>query len=274
VDRGGTLIMGAGFDPEVFSQHLRRLGDDGQWRLSVFSSIDSTSSELVRRIRAAEGSATWGDVIVAARQEAGRGRQGRVWHSRDADNLYVSVSVEVTGNVADTLPLVPLCAGVSAVAALDAAGVSGVRLKWPNDLMLEGKKLGGILCEAPCFSPDRVIACVGLGLNLGRESFPPELAAIAISAGPLPGGPPEKEFFAAAWLHDLRRWVDRLGVDGPASLVAAWRSVGAPFGRRVRVGGVEGITVDLSAQGRLIVARDDGSRVELPGGVVEDLDTV
>ncbi|NLN62055.1 MAG: biotin--[acetyl-CoA-carboxylase] ligase [Myxococcales bacterium] len=256
------------YNAQRLQQHLSSLGAR-QWRIEVHDAIDSTSSELMRRIRAQGHSARGGDVLLARIQTQGRGRQGRAWHSADPESLYISVSLDIAGDTAQLLPLVPLCAGVAAAEAFRACRVADVRLKWPNDLMLRGKKFGGILCEAPHFQPDRVVACVGMGINFGRAALPDALADIATNAAALEAPSISRERFAAHWLHRLDHWTTVAAARGPHEIVAAWRGFGEPFGRRVRVDGQHGTTVDLTPQGQLLLQTDGGEIVSLAGGILE-----
>ncbi len=229
---------------------------------------DSTSSHLLRMLDEGAGPLT---VVTARQQTAGRGRQGNTWHSADRENLYISVSFELSGDTALLLPAVPLASGVAAADGLRQSGLSSVCLKWPNDLLVNGRKLGGILCEARRVTPQKAIAVVGMGVNCGRLAFPDELKSIAIHMKAL-GFHLDRERFAAGWLVTLRRWLARLQKEGLKELVARWVALGEPFGRRVRCGRVEGITTGLSPEGRLLVKTDAGAVVDLPGGVVETVD--
>jgi BirA family transcriptional regulator, biotin operon repressor / biotin---[acetyl-CoA-carboxylase] ligase len=231
--------------------------------IAAFAEIDSTSTELKRRLVA--GAAVEGALVVASAQTAGRGRLGRAWASPPSGNLYASLAVCVDGPAEERVPLVPFAAGVAAVDALAAHTASGVRLKWPNDLLLGGRKLGGILCEMPALRGERCALVVGLGVNTGRCDFPPELAGTAVCLGgadPLP--------VLAQWVARLEAWVERLSRGEIAPLIEAWRERAEPFGRRVRVGDHEGTTVGLDAGGRLLLETSSGEVVSVAGGIVED----
>jgi BirA family biotin operon repressor/biotin-[acetyl-CoA-carboxylase] ligase len=139
--------------------------------VEVVAEIDSTSTELMRRARAGRCAPV---LLVAERQTAGRGRLGRTWHSaqgpRDAASLTFSLG----------LPLAPrdwsglsLAVGVSVAESLDGDDAAGVRLKWPNDLWVEDRKLAGILIETAVLQPDAAerYLVIGIGINVGpREA--------------------------------------------------------------------------------------------------------
>ncbi len=149
--------------------------------LDVLASIDSTNSELLRRPAAEFGAS----VLFAERQTGGRGRQGRVWVSPPACNLYVSIARRFAVPL-DRIGGLGLAVGVAVAEALHALGVDAIGLKWPNDLVLADgehlRKLGGILIESGGRRNGAVQAVIGLGLNVRMSeaaSAPAETTAIA-----------------------------------------------------------------------------------------------
>lgn len=242
---------------------LADLGCAADRQVLVLDDIDSTSSELARLLKSG---ADPGTVVAAEQQRAGRGRQGRTWFSPPGGNLFVSLAVSC-GSGAESVTAVPLAAGVAAVDAVSALGANAPLLKWPNDLLVNDLKVGGILCEVTDPRSLPGLMTVGLGLNLGRCELPPELDGLAGSLA-VEG----RERLAAAWIAGLEHRVARLGRPGQtAALVREWRERAEPFGRRVRVGEVVGVTVDLDAEGRLLIERDDGLVVAVVGGIVENV---
>jgi BirA family transcriptional regulator, biotin operon repressor / biotin---[acetyl-CoA-carboxylase] ligase len=255
-------VSGTRLDAALLRDALRQRSGRAARDVAVHAELDSTSSELVRRIAA--GAAGPGSLVIAEAQTAGRGRLGRAWASPPG-NLYASLAVAVGGPPEERVPLVPLAAGVAAVDALAACGVSGVRLKWPNDLIRGGRKVGGVLCEAPALRGDRVTVVVGLGVNTGRAAFEGELAGTAGCLGGADPGP-----LIAVWVAGLEVWAERISSGEVEPLVAAWLDRAEPFGRRVRVDDREGTTVGLDAMGRLLVEVPSGEIVAVFGGIVED----
>lgn len=130
-------------------------------RLEVAWSLDSTNARLLARPAPVQGS----DVLLAERQSGGRGRRGRSWASPLAANLYLSVSRAFSGGLA-RLGGLSLVAGVATAEALRALGVDGIGLKWPNDVLLHGRKLGGLLVEGAGEHAGPARAVIGLGLNV------------------------------------------------------------------------------------------------------------
>jgi BirA family biotin operon repressor/biotin-[acetyl-CoA-carboxylase] ligase len=190
-----------------------------------------------------------GTLVTAAEQSAGRGRQGRTWSAAAGRALLCSVVVR------DPPALLPLAAGV---AVAEVVG-SGAQIKWPNDVLADGRKVAGILVEG---RPQERWAVVGIGLNVALriEHFPPELRE---TAGTLGLEPDAIEPTLDALLVGLERWIS---VDAGA-LVAAVRARDALLGRQVRWAGGRGVGAGIDAGGRLVVETSTGT-VALDAGEV------
>jgi BirA family biotin operon repressor/biotin-[acetyl-CoA-carboxylase] ligase len=190
-----------------------------------------------------------GTVVTAAEQSDGRGRQGRTWTAAAGRALLCSVVVR------DPPPLLPLAAGV---AVAEVVG-TGAQLKWPNDVLLDGRKVAGILVEG---RPQEGWAVVGIGLNvaLRLEDFPEELRS---TAGTLGLEPSAIEPTLEGLLARLGDWL----VADPAAVVAAVSERDALLGRAVRWSGGRGVGAGIDGSGRLIVRTEDGP-VALDAGEV------
>ena len=138
------------------------------WRIHHKAETASTN------IDARDGS--HGDVFTADFQSAGRGRLDHKWLSPPKTNLMMSVVLSVAGLPPEQVATLPLVAGLAVVKALDGMGLFNCRLKWPNDVLIDGRKIAGILCER---SGDAVI--VGIGVNVGQTEFDKEIADRATS---------------------------------------------------------------------------------------------
>jgi BirA family biotin operon repressor/biotin-[acetyl-CoA-carboxylase] ligase len=257
------------FSAERFLTALGSGGHAADREVHALDAVDSTSSELVRRITAG---AAVGTVVIAELQEQGRGRSGRSWFSPRGGGLYISLAVAVDPGPDSALTAVPLAAGVAAVDAVAQAGLEPPLLKWPNDLLVNDRKVGGILCEVADPRARPGIVVVGLGLNLGPMAFPDELGFAASLAEA--GSALAREPLAAAWVGRLEGWIGRIDEpQGRSPLIEAWRRRAEPFGRQVRVGDMEGETVDLDSSGRLLIRRADRMVVAVAGGIVENVAT-
>ena len=238
--------------------------------LEVAWSIDSTSSELLRRQAPREGVA----VLLAERQTDGRGRRGRAWASPLAANLYLSLARSFDGGLA-RLGGLSLVAGVAAAGALRSLGLGEVRLKWPNDLVVDGdgtgpgsgaslRKLGGLLVEGSGEHAGPVRAVIGLGLNVrmssahGRAIDQPwvDLATLA------PGRVPPRNAIAGALLAALLPALDQFDRDGLSAFLPRHAELDALAGRDIVLHGGDGdrsgAAIGLAPDGALRVRLADG----------------
>lgn len=227
-------------------------------RLEVAWSLDSTNAVLLRD----EAPATGTRVLLAERQTAGRGRRGRTWASPLAANLYLSCSRRFGGGLA-RLGGLSLAAGVAVAEALQALGVPGVGLKWPNDIVAAGAKLGGLLVEGSGEAAGAARAVVGLGLNVRM----PAASATAIDqpwtdlAALLPA-PPPRDALAAALLERLLPAFALFDAEGFAPFLPRYAAFDALRGRAIWVQGGDGTRTAARALG---IAGDGALRIEVDG---------
>jgi len=235
-----------------------------------FRSTDSTNTRA--RELAAAG-APHGTVVTAGEQSAGRGRQGRTWTAPPGKALLYSAIVRPLEERHVMLPLAVPLAVCEAAEQLNPN--LDCKVKWPNDIHVEGRKLAGVLIEA---RPQDGWAVIGIGLNLSIEEheFPPELRATAISlfpgdrrtrergsAGPSPqlsAGPP----LPGPLNQRLNYWVQA----EPDRVLATWRERDALRGREVAWDGGSGIADGVDDRGYLVVVTPDGDRIAVGTGEV------
>ena len=160
---GGLELL----DAEVIQQ-LMAPGVISNVSIQCFESLDSTNAEVLRKMALGNSS---GCVVLAEMQTAGRGRRGREWLSPYGCNIYLSVGWRFLGGV-QAMQGLPLALGVETVRALEKSGVKGLRLKWPNDLLYDRRKVGGILVEVEGDLAGECHCAIGLGLNLGMSNRP------------------------------------------------------------------------------------------------------
>ena len=208
--------------------------------------IDSTNA---RARELASRGAPHGTTVTASEQSAGRGRQGRTWVAPAGRALLLSVVIR------DPPRLLPLAAGV---ATAEVVGPQA-RLKWPNDVVLGGRKVAGILIEG---RPQELWAVLGIGLNvaLRTEDFPVELRR---SAGGMGLEPDAIEPTLERLLDSLRHWIEA----DPSDILDGVRARDALLGLPVRWGGGQGEAAGVDSDGRLIV-ETGGGRVTLEAGEV------
>ena len=212
-----------------------------------------TDSTNERAKELADAGAPHGTLVTADEQEAGRGRQGRVWTAPSGSAVLMSL---ILRDLDERHALLPLAA---AVAVCEACEGVGPQVKWPNDVWIDGRKVAGILIEG---RPQEGWAVLGIGVNVTTDSFPPELAEIATSLR-LAGNETTPSDVLAGLIAGLGRWIDA----PPASVLEAWRSRDALKGELVRWSDCEGVADGIDDSGALRVQTDDGP-VTLDAGEV------
>jgi BirA family biotin operon repressor/biotin-[acetyl-CoA-carboxylase] ligase len=248
-------------------------------RLQHLASVDSTN---LLALAEAQAGAAHGSVWVADEQTAGRGRSGHGWHSTAGDGLYVSVLLRLKIALVDALWL-SLATGLAAQAAI--ASVSGLEadIRWPNDLLINGKKCGGILVETSATASQSAspamlrYAVIGVGINVNHQHFSPELEPFATSLRRESGRMWSRESLLIELLRALEQQVslleEELRGEGTAPTLLDRFAAASSWvhGKRVRVdeaGGYTGVTTGLDARGFLRVSGDDGVlHTVISGGV-------
>jgi BirA family biotin operon repressor/biotin-[acetyl-CoA-carboxylase] ligase len=232
----------------------------------------STNDHLKQRARA--GAVEW-TVVLADAQTAGRGRQGRRWSSPPG-NLYLSVLLRPAPPSA-RWSVLPLVAGLAVAEGLAAEGLEA-SLKWPNDVMVSGRKVGGILAEATSGGEGLESVVLGVGVNVAVRppDLPPEVASAVTCVAEELARAVDRTSVAAAVLARLTVWYHALAREGPQVVQAAWRARAVPWwGRAVEAqsGGrrVRGIARDVDEGGALILELEDGTRAVLHSGEVREV---
>jgi len=215
-----------------------------------------------------------GAVFIAEEQTAGRGRGGHSWESEKSVGIYCSALLRPRVSPAEALPL-SLAAGLAVAAAVEEATGMKPDLRWPNDLLLEGKKFCGILTEMNAEATRVRYAVVGVGINVNQASFTGELAGTATSLRIAGGREWSRLELTAALLKSLDAAYRGLIERGAADVVARFEKQSSyAKGKRVRVmtdgeADYEGVTDGLDARGFLKVKTAESVRTVLSGGVRE-----
>jgi BirA family transcriptional regulator, biotin operon repressor / biotin---[acetyl-CoA-carboxylase] ligase len=225
--------------------------------LHVLATTESTNDEA---LRGAKSGAAHGSTWVTEEQRAGRGRRGRTWVSPPGEGLLFSVLLR-TGWPPHRLPSLALVAGLAvrdAVAA--AAPAASPQIKWPNDVLVEGRKLAGILVESTTIGSRVDAVVVGVGINVHTRHFPDELADRATSVALVaPGVALDRSSLLADVLAGIDRDLHVVEARGLGLLRARLEAVDGLRGKRVRSdAGDEGVAAGIDDEGRLLVRRDDG----------------
>jgi BirA family biotin operon repressor/biotin-[acetyl-CoA-carboxylase] ligase len=223
-----------------------------------FRVTDSTNE---RAKELALGGAPHGTLVTAEEQTAGRGRQGRTWVAPPGRALLLSVLLRDLGKAQAHLPL---GAALAVCEACEQAAPVSCRIKWPNDVWIDGRKVAGILIEG---RPQEGWAVLGIGVNVSTEQgdFPRELRNIAtsIAASAMSANAPALETVLALLVESL----DARLADSPKTILAHWRTRDALLGQTIQWQSGEGVAEGIDKTGALIVQTPSG-RVFLDAGEV------
>jgi BirA family transcriptional regulator, biotin operon repressor / biotin---[acetyl-CoA-carboxylase] ligase len=236
-----------------------------------FYTVDSTNSFALRLIehgyKVAEGT-----VVIAESQTAGKGRLGRSWHSERESGLYLSM-VLYPKAPPSLAPLLTLATTIAAHNAIERATGLDVDIKWPNDLLIRGKKVCGILAEMQG-EVDRIkMMIIGIGINVNHESFPEEIAGSATSLRLASGRAQSRVEILVDFLEELERLYLMFEHNGPREIIDQWTRLSSfANGRKIEIDDsvrtISGVTRGLNALGALRVEQADGRTEEVYSGDV------
>lgn len=243
--------------------HCRRFGK----KIFAFQSIDSTNTRA--RLLAGSGEEE-GTLVIAEEQTAGKGRLGRTWQATSGENLTFSIILR-PDIPPEKINLLPLGIAVAAARAIDTSTGISVCCKWPNDLLLDGKKCAGILMESAMGSRGVEYLVVGIGINVNQRIFPEELRQKATSLSLHAGRPADRVTLLRALLESLEAHYDAYLGGGFDSVVPSWLSLAPIIGRRVTADTqgtlLIGTVIGISADGGLQIRTDAGDRTLFAGDV-------
>lgn len=253
----------ASFEPGELS--TRALGQ----AVRFFPSVGSTNDLLKDEARAG---AAEGLVFVTDEQVAGRGRRGRSWTAPAGTSLLVSVLLRPTWLLPQDAFLLTMLAAVAAAEALETTGLR-VDLKWPNDLQIEGRKLGGILVETEITTHGLVWAVIGCGININwNPAVVPELADTATSLSAQLGQNIARRPLLHALLTTLDAHYAQLRRGAKSALVDTWRGRLNTLGQQVRAetpqGVIHGFAQEVTSDGSLVICDSTGRQHIVTAGDV------
>jgi BirA family biotin operon repressor/biotin-[acetyl-CoA-carboxylase] ligase len=207
--------------------------------------------------------------FAADAQTAGRGRGGRAWHSPPGENLYLSFLLRPAWEAGAAAPFA-LVVGLAVAEEIDRRlAAPAARVKWPNDVLVGGRKIAGVLLEGSIRAGRLASLVVGVGVDVHARSFPPDLAPVATSLAILGAEHRDRAALAADLVARVDAAASCFGSDGLAPFVGALSARDALSGRRVAVDEIRGVARGIDDAGRLVVERDDGARVPVVSGHVE-----
>jgi BirA family biotin operon repressor/biotin-[acetyl-CoA-carboxylase] ligase len=237
--------------------------------------VDSTNDYLMGL---ASGGATHGTVVVADSQEKGKGRLERTWFSPPGKNIYMSVLLKPDLHPEDISLLTVMGAVACALAINKLTGIKA-RIKWPNDIVVSGRKLGGILLESRFRSGGIAHVVVGIGINVNsrQADFPEDLRTIATSVFQEIGRSSRRTLIDAI-LDNIDSELDLITEKRRSLLLEKYKKMSATIGNRVRVDdskrSFEGGAFDIDEQGHLLVKNDAGKTEIISTGDVTVIRTL
>jgi BirA family transcriptional regulator, biotin operon repressor / biotin---[acetyl-CoA-carboxylase] ligase len=261
--------------PDILVPSLLRaeLGDHAIGRnILHYFRIDSTNAAALKL--AADG-AEHGTVVVAEEQTAGRGRLGRVWFSEKSSGIYTSILLRPPLSPA-VAPVLTLMTGLAAQKAVSTVTGLAVDIRWPNDLLVNGKKVCGILTEMSA-EVDRLHAVVlGIGINVNHSTMPAELEEIATSLRMEAHRGISRVQVLVTLLREIERHYQLLLKSGTKAITERWEAASSfAHGKRIRVvtaaGGALATTTGVEPSGALKVQFDDGRQESLVAGEVVEV---
>lgn len=237
-------------------------------KLHYTPTTDSTNTDA---LAAARSAAPGGSVYFSDEQLLGRGRGNHGWHSPACEGLYVSV-LHRPGWPARRMPLLPLAAGLAAAAAVSAAAGLAIDLRWPNDLLIGSRKVGGILVEAKTEGDRVAFAVIGIGINVHQTEFDPGLSTAGTSIALETNRPVSRQALLVELLHRLAEETHALLDPSAAEKIPARLEAASTWvrGRRVEVHGPQtctGVAEGLDHRGFLRVRTAGGLVTVQTGGI-------
>lgn len=232
-----------------------------------FDTVDSTNNKL--RLLALEG-AEEGTVVIADEQSGGKGRRGHVWSSPKSTGLWMSVLLkpDITPQEASRITLVAglsVCQGINALLGINSG------IKWPNDILIDDKKICGILTEMNAQIDNVEFVVVGIGVNVNIEVFPEELKEVAVSLRQVIGDKVKRSEVATAIIERLEENYNKYTQEGFLALKAEYEESCITLNREVKViakDSFNGRAIAINNDGELIVEKSDGEQVTVFSGEV------
>jgi len=273
-----NTLRESGYNIESSSRHGHRLisrGDNfsefeitrnlkteifGRREIHIFNETDSSNIQALRI--ASEGAAE-GSIVIAERQIAGKGRLGRKWESPSGKNLYLSIIIRPQIPTLSA-PRLTLVTAVALSETLDSIGVPGHRIKWPNDILFNEKKLSGILTEmkGDCDSIDFIVIGLGININSSTEDYPDEIKDSVISLKDITGNSTDRIEFLNSFLFHFEKNYSEFLLGLFPGILDRWITKSSIINQRIKITNhndiFTGIVNDITPDGNLIVQTDNG----------------
>jgi BirA family biotin operon repressor/biotin-[acetyl-CoA-carboxylase] ligase len=225
-------------------------------KIHYYSETESTNDEA---FSLGIAGAPEGTVFIADSQSGGKGRMQRVWHSPAGSNIYTSVLLRPQIESSQTSQI-PITAGVAVAEVLDDYCPGKIKLKWPNDILIDEKKVCGILTQARITAKeiDFVVLGMGINVNIGRNQLPEEIRDSATSLSIETGGEISRMELIISLYENLAKWYKRLLQSGFSQVKEKWLSLTPMIGQTIQV-----IFRDETIMGKATGLDEDGSLILL-----------
>lgn len=228
----------------------------------IFVSSTASTNDLAMKI-GAESDDSEGIIVVADSQTAGRGRMGRSWISPSGVNLYFTVILKPSFSPIEA-PLLTLTAAVACVSAI--RGLTGVNaeIKWPNDILVDNRKTGGILLDMKTYGDKIKFVAIGIGINVNMDTeiFPEDIKPFSTSLSKECGRTIDRVQLFGKILAELEQWYKTVIAGGRVPMLQQWRLFSSTIGKNVSVRMydkvISGIAEDIDDTGALIIRLSSG----------------
>ncbi len=237
-------------------------------KLHYFAEIGSTNDEAFRL--GIEG-APEGTVVIADSQTKGRGRMHRIWHSPAGSNIYTSIILR-PHLPPEEAPLISMVAGVAVAETLTQYCPGKIELKWPNDVLVKGKKICGILAQMKTAAEDVDFVVVGIGINVNirGNQFPAEVLEIATSLSLETGQEISRQDLIIKLFENFAKWYRKLLQNGFAAIKEKWLNLAPMIGQNVQVihfyETIQGQAIGIDDAGSLIIVSVQGEKMVINAG--------
>ncbi|WP_061036395.1 MULTISPECIES: bifunctional biotin--[acetyl-CoA-carboxylase] ligase/biotin operon repressor BirA [Vibrio] len=236
-------------------------------QIELISVIDSTNQYLLERVNESDK----GRVCLAEYQAKGRGRRGRQWISPFGTNLYLSMYWRLDAGMAAAMGL-SLVVGIAAVEALESMGVQGVKLKWPNDLYFQDKKLAGILVEMSGQAGGAAHLVIGMGLNIGMPDIQPEIDQPWTTLNQVSDGLTiDRTVLALNLIEHWKTALEEYEMTGLAGFVDRWNRLDNFIDRPVKLlmgpREIHGVVKGIDQQGGVVLETNNGLETYIGGEI-------
>jgi BirA family transcriptional regulator, biotin operon repressor / biotin---[acetyl-CoA-carboxylase] ligase len=239
--------------------------EDRKWHF--VPETDSTNAEIIRYT--SNHPSEEGLVVIADCQTGGKGRSGRIWHSAPGTGIYLSMLIQPKLSP-EQLPIVTIMAGLATALAVNEFIPQSAQLKWPNDLLLNNKKVAGVLCEYHATKIPTVI--IGIGINVNHTHFPADIKDIATSLKLESGIETNRTLLIKQLVTQLDFQYSELKKNKVQPLIDNWTCHSDLFGKSISISkgeqSITGKAIRLDPLGRLVILNELGKEIVLDSGEV------